>query len=227
MIRVIFVSSTLLCGACGATGSGTGRDDAAVPDKKARNEPQRDQPTADETVAKRLQQRDKRDEPVAKEAEVPAQRDTIDVKTRYFGTVSVADGAVAIMDGGTHGNAGHTIVAAPDGAATWARRIDSMRPDGVAGKGDFELSADEHERLRVWADDVWDYAGPDSTEMFPPVEKGAPRWVWAIVVRRGDEVRVLQGGSIAPLRGGLPDAAQQLLEWVGDRVDALSEAPSR
>jgi hypothetical protein len=143
--------------------------------------------------------------------------------TAMFGDVAIADGAIAIMDGGIHGVQGHRIVIDPAGAATWERRLDGMQPSGKAGKGAFAPAADELARARDAAAKLWELAPQGRRSFSAPIEDGPPRWVWAVVLRRGDEVRVVDGGSIDSPQGA-PGPARPLLEWLVKRVDGLSVA---
>lgn len=146
------------------------------------------------------------------------------MKLSYFGEVSIPDGALAVMDGGIHGVSGHTVVVGADGVATWERRLDSLQPIGRVGSGRFQLTAEELSRVARWRDRAWETAAGERlffsgarADQPPPV----PRWVWAVVVRRGDEVRTLEGGSIRPTEGA-PDGVRDLLEWLIRRVDGLA-----
>ena len=58
-----------------------------------------------------------------------------------------------------------------------------------------------------------------SSTSWTAASRGPSRWVWAIVLRRGDEVRVLSGGGPPT---GAPEPAKQLLAWLVTRVDAAS-----
>jgi hypothetical protein len=145
------------------------------------------------------------------------------VKVSMFGDVAIADGAIHVMDGGIHGVQGHTLVIAATGAASWERRLDGMRPSGKAGAGQVQLTADEAARVRGWADELWELAPAGKASFDQPIERGPPRWVWAIVLRRGDQVRVLSGGGIASPTGA-PGPAKSVLEWLVTRVDAAAAA---
>jgi len=147
----------------------------------------------------------------------------VTVKVSRFGEVSLADGVIQVMDGGTHGVQGHTLVIPPTGPVTWERRLDGMSPNGKAGTGQLELTPDEMTRVRGWADVLWRLAPSGEASFDPPIKNGPPRWVWAIVQRRGEEVRVLRGGAIVS-RTGAPDPAKAVLEWLVSRVDAAAAA---
>lgn len=144
------------------------------------------------------------------------------VKTSMFDEIAIDDGAIHLADGGIHGVQGHTLVVPASGAAKWERRLDSMRPSGKAASGTLKLSADEAKQLRAWADKLWDLA-PNGTASFDTdLKDGPPRWVWVIVLRRGEQVRVLSGGNIAPPKGA-PEPAKATLEWLIQRVDAAAK----
>lgn len=143
------------------------------------------------------------------------------VKVAMFDEVSIADGEIQVMDGGIHGVQGHTLVIPPSGPTTWGRRLDGMQPNGKAGTGKLELTADEATQLRGWADGLWQLAPSGQASFDAPINNGPPRWVWAIVLRRGEEVRVLSGGAIVSPTGA-PPPAKAVLEWLVSRVDTAS-----
>jgi hypothetical protein len=142
------------------------------------------------------------------------------VKLSYFGEVAIADGEVAVMDGGIHGVQGHTLRIDRDGGGRWERRVESLQPSGKPGAGTFKPSPDELKSLRAWADRLWSAAGTKGGSYFPPPDRGPPRWVWAIALRRGGEVRTLEGGAMAPTDGA-PADARELLAWTIAKVDEL------
>ena len=144
-------------------------------------------------------------------------------KLSYFGGVAIRDGELILMDGGIHGVQGHTLAVAPDGAGRWERRVDSFRPSGKPGAGTFKPDKDELARARAAADRLWVAAEKKSARsFFAPLGHGPPRWVWAIVLRRGDEVRALEGGAVTRTDGA-PEDARVLLQWMIDRVDELQK----
>jgi len=146
------------------------------------------------------------------------------VKTVFFGEVETDGVALAVMDGGTHGVQGHTIVVGSGGAAAWDRRLDSLRPRGRAGHGGLELTDDERRQIEGWSSAAWDAAGPRGrTSFFLDPWDPPPRWVWAVVVRRGDEARLVEGSAIGRLHGPLPPPLRALLDWLVHRVDQLSQ----
>ncbi len=146
------------------------------------------------------------------------------VKTAFFGEVETDGVALAVMDGGTHGVQGHTIVVGVDGTATWERRLDGLRPKGGAGRGGLELADDERKRIEAWSRAAWDTAGPSGrASFFVDPSQGPPRWVWALVVCRGGEARLVEGGALVRLGGSLPAPLRPLLDWLVDRVDELSQ----
>ncbi len=144
------------------------------------------------------------------------------VKTSMFGDVAIDDGAIHLADGGIHGVQGHTLVVRATGDAKWERRLDGMQPHGKPGAGALSLTADETKQLRAWADKLWDLAPKGSASFDTDPRNGPPRWVWVIVLRRGDEVRVLSGGNMSP-PDGAPPPAKLALEWLIQRVDAAAK----
>jgi hypothetical protein len=161
------------------------------------------------------------DSPVAEHPRVvDSTPKTVDVA--MFGNVAIADGAIAIMDGGIEGIQGHTVVLPATGSPTWARRIEGLQPAGKPGEGTLTLSSEEGARWRGWSDPLWALA-PNGSASFLTATSEGPRWVWAIVMRRGPEARVLTGGGIEP-GSGAPEPARSALAWLVQRVDAASAA---
>ena len=144
------------------------------------------------------------------------------VKTAMFGNVTLDTGTIYLADGGIHGVQGHTLVVAASGDARWERRLDGLQPSGKAGVGTLKLAADEAKQLVAWADRLWDLAPKGKASFDPDPKNGPPRWVWVIVIRRGDEVRILQGGDMASPNGA-PDPAKAALTWLSNRVDAAAK----
>lgn len=145
------------------------------------------------------------------------------VKTSYFGELDVLEvgepPAIGLHDGGIHGVQGHTIEPLPDGWWRWQRRLDGMRPAGRAGSGSIQLDDDERRRLAAWSEAAWSLA-PRGRASFFGAPAAPPRWVWAIVLRRGEEVRVLEGGGVT--FGDEPAEVADALAWLRHRVDALA-----
>jgi len=141
------------------------------------------------------------------------------IKSSFFGEVDAPDGGVHLMDGGMHGVQGHTIEAPPRGPWRWERRLDGMQPRGKAGDGQLDPAEQERQQLFAWTESAWQLAPSGKADFFefPPT---VPRWVWCIVIRRGAEVRILQGGGVT--WGSEPKELAPLLEWLRERVDQLS-----
>jgi hypothetical protein len=145
------------------------------------------------------------------------------VKVPMFNDVAIEAGAIHLMDGGIHGVQGHTLVIPASGDAQWERRLEGMQPSGKAGSGKLALTAAETSKLHGWSDGLWDLAPKGTARFDMPIDTGVPRWVWAIVMRRGDEVRVLSGGDMSS-PDGAPEPAKSALAWLVTRVDAASQA---
>ncbi len=146
------------------------------------------------------------------------------VKTVFFDEVETDDVALAVMDGGTHGVQGHTIVVDSDGAATWEQRLDGLRSRGRAGRGSLQLTDDERTQLETWSRATWDVAGPSGrATFFVDPSHGPPRWVWAVVVGRGGEIRLVEGTALGRLRQPVPAPLRPLLDWLVRRVDEVSQ----
>lgn len=135
----------------------------------------------------------------------------MNVEVTYFGAFPLEEGEVAVMDGGTHHGPsfGHTLVARRDGSAAWERRTGSLRPQGPVGRGEIALTAEEVRRLAAWADAAWQLAAEKRAPGIPR----PPRWVCAVAMRRGGEVRVIDA------QDGEPPGLEALYAWMRQRID--------
>jgi len=140
------------------------------------------------------------------------------VTVPHFGDVAIADGEIVVRDAGTQGVQGHAVRVGKGGLASWERRSTGLEPDGDAVAGEFSPTDEERRDLARWADVAWRLCeGPKPP---PRLTAASPRWVWCVVVRRGNEARWLTDHDNAP------DELRPLLDWLTRRVDALAEAPS-
>lgn len=157
--------------------------------------------------------------PAAVAAESP-----VVAKTVYFGDVALVDGEWTLTDGGTHGVSGHTVTVHPDGSAVWDRRVDSLFPKGKVGNGSFAPTPAELKTLARWRKKLWKKAAAGTFKAFGYERAKAPppppNWVWAIVMRQGSEVRVVEGSEDLA-------EAKPALDWLRKRVDELSAATDR
>ena len=132
------------------------------------------------------------------------------VEVPLFGQIEMADGDIFVQDGGTGGVDGHAVRVSREGQGTWELRTGEL--DAI--RGTFEPSEHERRTLATWADAAWVLcANPKPTKRIstPP-----PRWVWCVIVRRGNEARWLMD------RDDAPEEMRPLLDWLVKRVDALA-----
>jgi len=139
------------------------------------------------------------------------------IRTAFFGDNDAHDGGISLMDGGVHGVQGHTIYLPVTGEARWERRIDSVGPSGKAGGGMFLPTDEERARALAWGDELWELAAQKKS--YQAINE-PPRWVWAIVIRRGDELRLIEGGAVT-WGSHEPSPLSEALAWLRDRVDEL------
>lgn len=117
-----------------------------------------------------------------------------------------------MLDGGTHGVAGHRLFIADQGPVLWERLVGSFGPQGNPGKGTFEPTAHERQLFTQWRKRVLD-AG--SSEQFP--SPGPPRWTWIVAAREEGRLAVIQGGGYTA-----PEALKDMLTFLSERVDELA-----
>jgi hypothetical protein len=117
------------------------------------------------------------------------------VSVPEFGEVAIEDGALQLMDRGSGDGRVHVITVSRAGAtkSSWDDKPGS--PVHV-DTGAIVISGEERTQLRSWAEQLWQLApgGRRSFSTSPP--DGKPPYLWAIVVRRGDEVRMVDGGAL-------------------------------
>jgi hypothetical protein len=159
--------------------------------------------------------------PSASPPPTPPPAAPISLETDFFDKLELPGDMVMLMDGGTHGVAGHTLSWDPAGHGHWERRVDSMGSDHRTGAGEMTLDLATLARVKPMLDRGWLLARAEANhaKRFPPIslDDGPPRWVWAIAMRRGDDTALLEGG-------GFPDSAppevRELLDFLADDVDA-------
>jgi hypothetical protein len=143
----------------------------------------------------------------------------ITLVTVYFNKLELTGDSVIMMDGGTHGVRGHTLTWDAHGRGRWERRVDSFDRSGGTGAGELALDAATLSRLGPRLEAAWQLALAEKGHVrrFPPPDRGPPRWVWAIAMRRGDDAVLLEGGDFP---GRAPREAKDLLGFLATEVDA-------
>ena len=137
------------------------------------------------------------------------------VRVPHFGDIPVADGEMVVQDNGTLGVQGHSVRIGPGGQATWEKRPEGLEAGGASAFGSFSPRADELRELSTWADTAWELC--ERPKPPPHLMPGPPRWVWCVLVRRGNEARWLAD------RDHAPEELRPLLDWLTRRVDALAD----
>lgn len=146
------------------------------------------------------------------------------MKLAHFGEIALADGDTVVVDGGTHGVSGHTLGVRASGTVEWARRVGTTGPRGAVGAGTTTLDDATRAQVTAWIDEAWIHAANNPTPS-TRAPGAPPRWVWAIAMRRGDEVRVVERD---PAIADPPTELAPLLDFLRDAVDkAAHDAPAK
>ncbi len=131
-----------------------------------------------------------------------------------FGDIAVEDGALELMDHNSGDERVHVLTVSRDSHGSkmsWADRP-GARSDVKTGA--VPISAEERDQIRSWSEQLWQLA-PGGRRAFPKAPPdGKPAYEWAIMVRRGDEVRVIEGGASTG-----PDTQPDIIEGVVDFLD--------
>lgn len=162
--------------------------------------------------------------PHSDERPAPAPR-PMTIETSSFGPVTLPGNGASFMDGGTHGCIGHTLTVDNDRTATWEQRLDSMGdPSDCSGSGRRTLGDEDWSAYLRLSAALWDLAEkPPEGERYFDV----PRYQWALVVRRGDEVRVFQGPPSGYPWAEPATEAKAVLDWMAERVAAWCAEDAR
>ena len=114
------------------------------------------------------------------------------VKVAPFGDVTIEDGAIVLMDRGNGDKRVHFMTISHDFKGSTVSRDDVA---GAKPKSDsFSIDADERAQIKGWSDELWKLA-PHGRKSYKKVRPPTGDFFeWAIVVRRGDAVRVIEGG---------------------------------
>ncbi len=112
-----------------------------------------------------------------------------------FGEVAIDDGALELMDRGTGDMRVHVVTVSRDYRAAKASWSDRSGPRTDVKTETLALSNDQRDELRSWAEPLWQLAPGGRRSFARPPPDGKIAYGWAIVLRRGDEVRVIEGGA--------------------------------
>lgn len=111
---------------------------------------------------------------------------------------------------GTGGVEGHAVRIEKSGQGAWELRTGEVETI----RGTFEPDAEELRKITAWADAAWllcERTALPTRKATPP-----PRWMWCVVVRRGNEARWLAD------RDDAPEELRPWLDWLARRVGGLA-----
>ena len=128
-----------------------------------------------------------------------------------YGELPIADGELVVMDhnSGDHRVHAVTLSPAPDRPGSTLSWADRPGPRTEIRTDTVPLVAEQRDQIRYWSRQLWELApaGRRSLEK-PAPPAGAAGYEWAAAVRRGDEVRVIDGGRSGP-------------DWIESLIDFL------
>lgn len=112
-----------------------------------------------------------------------------------YGEITIDDGAIVLMDHGNGDQRVHVMTISRDYHGAKLSWDDLAGPRSDVRRGTFPIDSDERAYIQSWAQRLWQLA-PEGRRSFPrPPGSGTPPFEWAIVMRRGDEVRIVDGGA--------------------------------
>jgi hypothetical protein len=130
-----------------------------------------------------------------------------------FGDFDLADGEVVIMDHNSGDGRVHVLAISRDYLAV--KRSWTEQPRSEVTSVPVQISVDERRTIAGWADQLWPMAPNGRLSLVKPPPDGTnPPYEWAVVLRRGGEVRVIEGGT-----GGSNDAIDTIIEGAVDFLD--------
>ncbi|HET9990666.1 MAG TPA: hypothetical protein VFQ65_19185 [Kofleriaceae bacterium] len=129
-----------------------------------------------------------------------------------FGDVTIEDGALVLMDRGNGDKRVHYMHISRDYHGT------TLSHDDVAGaeprRDTFPIDGDERGWIKNWSDQLWRLA-PHGRKSYAKVKPASGDFFeWAIVLRRGNEVRVIEGGANASDKDPQPDLLEGPLDFL-------------
>jgi len=129
-----------------------------------------------------------------------------------FGDLTIEDGALELLDHNSGDGRVHRLTVSRDFQGSTLSWADRPGPRSDVRVGTFPISPEERDQVRSWSEQLWRLA-PGGRRSFPRAAgEGRPGYEWAIVVRRGAEVRVIDGGAA-------PATDSELIEGVVDFLD--------
>ena len=142
----------------------------------------------------------------------------MNVDLGVFGEVELDGDVTLLLDGGTHGCIGHTLAVRPDGFVRWERRLDSMGDQSeCSGAGERVLAPAEQAEWELLVASLWTATVPEPHAAGIPQ---VPRYMWALAMRRGDEVHVLTGPPFADAFAPQPPEVREAFAWMAEHVKA-------
>ena len=111
---------------------------------------------------------------------------------RPYGDITVEDGAIVLMDHNTGDDRVHLMTITRDFHGAKVSWTDKAGPRADVRSATFPISPEERDQIRSWSQPIWQLA-PGGRRAFPKVASDTA-YEWAIAMRRGSEVRVIEGG---------------------------------
>ncbi len=132
------------------------------------------------------------------------------VSVSPYGEITIDDGALVLMDHNNGDQRVHVMTISRDYRGAKLSWDDRPGPRTGVERGTFPIDSEERAYIQSWSQRLWQLA-PQGRRSFPRA-MGTPPFEWAIVMRRGDEVRVVEGGAE-------PDEDEEPVEEMTDFLD--------
>jgi hypothetical protein len=138
---------------------------------------------------------------------------TVTVTVAPFGEIAIDDGALVLADRGNGDERVHYMTVSRDFHGTKRSRADKPgAPSGVQ-TGTFPIDASERDWVRSWIEAMWPIAPSGRRTFKKPPPDGPTVYEWAIVMRRGDQVRIVEGGPQSDADPA-PDVTESIVDFL-------------
>jgi len=132
---------------------------------------------------------------IANSSDRPAAHRPLAVTIPPYGDVALEDGSIQLMDHNNGDQRVHIMNITRDFHGTATSWDDRPGVPTEMRRGTFPIDDDERAYIRTFSERIWRLA-PTGRRTLPRAP-GTNGYEWAVVMRRGDEVRAIDGGTIS------------------------------
>lgn len=112
-----------------------------------------------------------------------------------YGDFAVNDGDILLMDHNSGSLRVHVMTISRDFHGMKLSWADRPGPRAEVETADFPIGPDERQQILAWSSTLWGVAASGHVTLPHPPPDGTPPYEWAVVMRRGADLRVIEGAA--------------------------------